>query len=333
MSLIRRRSPDVVDGDGPRTADGGAGTPTSGGRPSARHGTVRRLVQGLLVVVAGTAALSLAGPFALRPFADVAGAAGQVTVAFVLDFGGTPAKLVVGCVTVPDSDSRYDALTAFTASKGLAPPTFASSGLLCSIGGTPASGCGQVVAGGYEYWAYYTGGLGGWSYASSGAFATVTPGDVEGWRFQDPGTGRPNDPPPRSTARYGAICPSTPTTTTTPPAPPVTQATTPIPGGTTAGGGGPGTSGAHPHRAAKAPAAVAASGTTSTTTTTSTYPPDTTTSLPSTDVPPDPVVGVTSAAHHAVPGNGPDPLIVGGIVVAGLAIAAWFRWRRRPRTP
>ena len=168
MSLIRRRSPVAADGDRSRPP----------ARSRRRRSPLRRLVQGTLVVAAGTAALSLAGPFALRPFTDVAGAAGTVTVAFVLDFGGTPADEVVGCVTVPDTASRYDALTAFTQARGLAAPTYAPSGLLCSINGAPSSGCGQVVAGGYVYWSYFTGGQGGWTYASAGAFGTVTAGDV-----------------------------------------------------------------------------------------------------------------------------------------------------------
>ena len=178
----------------------------------------RRIGRGALVVAAGTAALALAGPLALRPFVDAAGAAGaagEVSVAFVLDFGpGTTP--VTGCVDVPASDNRYDALAAFASQQGLAQPTYNSSGLLCSINGIPSSGCGQVVAGGYIYWSYFTGGQGGWTYSSTGAFGTVTPGDVEGWRFQNPGSGRPNDPPPRSSARFAAICGSgtvTPPTT------------------------------------------------------------------------------------------------------------------------
>lgn len=328
MSLIRRRTPVVVDGDGSRRRGPGRLTRPDVPSPALRHRALRRFVQGALVVAAGTAALSLAGPFALRPFTDVAGAAGDVTVAFVLDFGGTPAQLVVGCVSVPDSDTRYDALTAFTQSRGLQAPTYAPSGLLCSINGTPATGCGQVVAGGrYIYWSYFTGGQGGWTYASTGAFGTVTTNDVEGWRFQDPGTGKPNDPAPRSTARYAAICATTPSpTTTTPGVRPATRE------GAAAGGGSGG--GAHRQRTARSAAGATSTTTsTSTTTTSSTYPAVTSTTLPDTSVPPDPEVGIASVAHHVTPGSGPDPIIVGGIIVAGLAIAAWFRWRKRPRTP
>ncbi len=63
---------------------------------------------------------------------------------------------------------------AFATEKGLVPPSYAPSGLLCSINLIPASGCGQSVAGGYIYWSYFTGSGGGWAYSSTGAFATVT---------------------------------------------------------------------------------------------------------------------------------------------------------------
>jgi len=290
----------------------------------------------------------LAGPFALRPFADVAGAAGTVTVAFVLDFGGSPAALVTGCVTVPDTDTRYDALSAFTASKGLAPPSYAPSGLLCSINGMPTSGCGQIVRGGYVYWSYFTGGPGSWSYSSTGASGTVTTNDVEGWRFQNPGSGRPNDPAPRATAVYRLHCSATPATTTTTTT--ATPTSAPASHAGTSGGGS-----AHPHATATAagggstgpagtpksgkgakseslvgsgsvtgPGTVAATGTSGSSDASGSYPP--------VSIPPDPEVGVVTP-HHVPPGGGPDPLIIGGIVVAGLAGAAWARWRRRPRTP
>jgi hypothetical protein len=320
MSITRRRSTAAIDGVTTRS--------TGNRRARAWH----RLGRGALIVAAGTAALALAGPMALRPFvdaADSAGAAGLVSVAFVLDFGpgSTP---VAGCVNVPDTDTRYDALSAFVHQEGMAPPTYAPSGLLCSINVVPATGCGQTVAGGYIYWSYFTGGSGGWSYSSTGASATVTPGDVEGWRFQNPGTGRPNDPAPRSTPRFNSICSAGSGTPSTNPG--------------TKGGTGPG-AGRHPHIRWGA-AAPAAAGTgrpggspttttsSSTTTTTSTYPSATDTSLPDISVPADPVAALAHAKHPAGgSGPGPDPLIIGGLLVAALGIAAFARWRRRLRTP
>ena len=163
MSITRRRATAATDEDSARSIG------------SRRVRTWRRVGRGALVVAAGTAALALAGPLALRPFVDAAGAAGaagDVTVAFVIDFGpGTTP--VVGCVDVPPTDNGYDALAAFASQEGIDQPTYNPSGLLCSINCIPSSGCGQVVAGGYIYWSYFTGAKGGWTYAIVGC---VRPG-------------------------------------------------------------------------------------------------------------------------------------------------------------
>jgi len=335
--------------------------PTCRTRGPARSGSWRRLATGSLCLAAASAALALAGPYALKPFADAAGAATEVGVAFVLDFGGDRGQ-VVGCVHVPASDNRYDALAAFTQQEHLAAPTYNDTGLLCSIGGIPVSGCGQPVGNRYIYWSYFTGpintdGSGPWHYSSTGAQAPVgacapAPGgglegcDVEGWRFQDPGTGLPNDPPPRTAADYAAICLSTVTTTTTTTTPPTpTAPTSPIGGPTTAvapsshgtpngsvatttlpsgsvvtttaptpaGPGGPQSTGA----------AHEATGHASTTTS----PPRSGTGGHAE------ALGSTPAEAHPSGGSGSVPLIVGGVLVAVLAIASVLRWRKRPRTP
>jgi MYXO-CTERM domain-containing protein len=271
---------------------------------------------------------------ALRPFVDAAGAAGaagDVAVAFVIDFGpGTTP--VVGCVDVPPSDNGYDALAAFASQEGIDQPTYNSSGLLCSINSVPSSGCGQAVAGGYIYWSYFTGGKGGWTYASSGAFGTVTPGEVQGWRFQNPGKGSPSDPAPRSPARYDSICGSGTTPTTAP----------------SGGSSGVKVRQSRVRRVTVTPAVAptvapvnnrSTSGSTTTvplSPTTTTYPPVTATSLPNISVPADPEKGLDSSKHSsgdAGGGPGPDPLIIGGLLIAALGVAAYTRWRRRPRTP
>jgi hypothetical protein len=352
MSVIRRRSPVAADADLARSRR----ARRNGRRPTSWAALAMR---GSLIVAGGTAALALAGPFALRPFADVAGAAGtagEVTVAFVLDFGGHPDREVTGCVTVPGSDNGYQALAAFTAERGLAAPTYNDTGLLCSINGDPASGCGQGVPGGYIYWSYFTGSDNRWTYADVGASQSVAKYDMQGWRFQDPGTGEPNDPPPHTAPDHDALCSATGVTTTT---------TTP---GAPAPGAAP-TGKHHAHKAAKTKKvkkAKAAAGTrgstcptsstittsttrpsiypTTTTTlpanctstsssTTSTYPPITTTTFPPISIPPDPDAGLASVSKHAPPGAGPDPLIVGGLLVGALAVAAYALWRRRTRLP
>ncbi len=312
-----------------------------------RPGVGRRLARGSLVVAAGTVALALAGPFALRPFVDVAhaaGTAGETSVAFVLDFGGSTSDQVVGCVTVPSSDDRYDALAAFVGQEHLAQPTFNASGLLCSINGIPASGCGTEVGDGYIYWAYWTGGPHGWTYSESGAQGAVGTDDVEGWRFENPGKANPSDPPPRTPARYGAICGSRGTTTTTsgggggkaggngdggsPSA--GTAATSPV--GAAATGTPAATQRTHPKKGSPGAtgqaggAASSVSGSTSPTATTPSASPAPST-IP-TAVPQDDV-----SAHDPGPGgSSPVPLVVGGLIVAALAIAAYVRSRRNPRT-
>ena len=207
MPIIRRRSTVAIDGD------------TAGSQRPRRARRWHRFGRTALIVASGSAALALAGPMGLRPFADTAeaaGAAAEVTVAFVIDFGkGTTP--VVGCVSVKASENRYAALSDFLTSKGMATPRYDSngSGLLCAINGVPSTGCGQISAGHYIYWSYFTGGSGGWSYASTGAFGTVTPRDVEGWHFQNPGVGNPSDPAPGGPSQYDSICAVGTTTTTT----------------------------------------------------------------------------------------------------------------------
>jgi hypothetical protein len=287
----------------------------------------RRLGRAALIVAAGTAALSLAGPFALRPFVDVAGAAGEageVSVAFVLDFGGPASDQVVGCVAVPASDNGYDALAAFASQEHLALPTYNSSGLLCSIDDVPATGCGQAVPGGYIYWSYFITQRDQWSYANTGAFATVTPDDVQGWRFQNPGADDPSAPPPRTPPAYHTLCPPVRAY------PPVRSAPAPVAGQPETGPGPTDTT----TTGVSLSAPAGSSKSTTTTTTTTTQPVPTTTSLPQTVIPPDPVTGVVAADRSSDGGGpGPDPLIVGGLLVAVLAIAAYARWRKRPRTP
>jgi hypothetical protein len=337
MSITRRRRSAATDGVAGRS-------PAAG-----RVRGWRRIALGGLVAAAGTAALSLAGPFALRPFvaaADAAGSAGKVSVAFVLDFDGPSADQVVGCVTVPASDTRYDALAAFVQKEGLTQPVYAPSGLLCSINGIPSSGCGQIVGRGYIYWAYFTGGARGWTYASTGASGTVGTDDVEGWRFENPGSGNPADPGPRTAPTYDSICSVTPPTTVP----------TGGSGGSSGGGGGQGSAPATTNPPTQHGTTVPTSGgssskahspTTSSTapsTTTSSTAPSTTTSTPSSDtstssagtsVSTDPTVGVALARHDSSGGSGPGPgpMIIGGLLIAAVAVAGYLRWRKRPHTP
>jgi hypothetical protein len=131
---------------------------------------------------------------------------GAVVVPVVIDFGSSSrAPVSVACVAVPAGASGAVALAAAMKALGDPDPVYASSGLLCSIGGYPAGGCGEATGGRYAYWAYYHGGA-RWSYAENGPAATlVQRGDVEGWRFQPNGTATPADPAPRAPSSVQAL--------------------------------------------------------------------------------------------------------------------------------
>jgi hypothetical protein len=307
--------------------------------------SLRRLVTTALFVAAASAALATAGPDALLPFRDAAGAASAVSVAFVVDFGGSIGT-VVGCVKVPSTDNGYFALTAFTQQENEAVPTFNPSGLLCSINGDPGSGCGQAMSSGYVYWSYWHGSSGAWQYSDTGAFATVQAGDVEGWRFQNPGTGRPNDPPPRSAPDYAAICgpvtPAAATTTTAPPSGPLSPGPQP---GPVPSGGGPAQSPQGPVGASTSPTARGAAstpttsvpsiahrgatGTTPVGATGSTAPPASTKSSAGQQQ------ALRASPTSASRGDGGSlaPLLIGGGIVAALVAASVLRWRRRSEAP
>lgn len=133
-------------------------------------------------------------------------ATGQVVVPVVIDDGSSGGAAVkVTCVSVPAGSSGAVALAAAADATGEPAPVYASSGLLCSIGGYPAAGCGAATGTRYAYWAYFHGGT-RWKYAENGPAATVVQrGDVEGWRFQPHGTATSADPPPRAASSVQAL--------------------------------------------------------------------------------------------------------------------------------
>jgi hypothetical protein len=260
------------------------------------------------------------------PFKDMVVGAVDVSVAFVVDFG--TAGLVTACVNVPAGDDGYGALEAFTQQENEAAPTYNNSGLLCSINGVPSSDCGQEVPGGYDYWAYWHGSTGTWIYANTGASGTVTKGDVEGWRFEDPGAGNPSDPPPRAAPDYAGICKSTTPTTA-----PITTVpvTTPTPASSSRPPPVPGSAGDQPSALGTAPASHAGA-----------------THAPSGDdadsTPPKGSSVATAGRHAKALGTSPSkahqggsdnatPLVITGAILVALASVTTFRWRRRPRMP
>jgi hypothetical protein len=316
----------------------------------------RRRVCVTLFIAAAASALAAAGPDALVPFRAVAGAAAsEVQVAFVIDFGGS-AHASVGCVKVPRGDTGYDALAAFTAQEHEQAPTYNTTGLLCSINDIPKSGCGQEVSDGYIYWSYWEAAAGKWQYASTGAFGAVTNGEIQGWRFQDPGKANPSDPPPTTPADFASICSSatSPTTTTTA----TTQATStstspttttvstdpststapPVSGPGKSNGSGPtSTSSSGKGTSSAKGAAHHSTRTTDPPTRAPTLKPDTAGSASTST---DPSGGshpqalrATATDDRSGSGDSAAPLIIGTLFILALLLVAVIRWRRRPGSP
>ncbi|HVB94452.1 MAG TPA: hypothetical protein VND67_09030, partial [Acidimicrobiales bacterium] len=287
---------------------------------------------------AASAVLASAGPDALLPFRDVAGAAADVSVAFVIDFGGSAGSFVK-CVTVPSGDTGLQALFAVST------PRLPADGspFVCALNGVPASGCGQVVSGGDIYWSYWHGTSGSWQYSNVGAGSVqVHNGDVEGWRFQNPGNGNPTDPPPRSSADYTAECGPLPpdTATTVVGTPPATApASAPAsPGSASAPSVATGSRlpGSSPGSSTSAPATTtpAHSGPSSTTPQAS---PGATANPKGSPTAPDSGPRAQSlralpASAHGGSGNAAAPALFGGLIVLALVGGTLFRWRKRPHT-
>ncbi len=309
----------------------------------------RWVVPTAMLIGAAAAALGPAGPDALVPFkAATAAAADSVYVALVVDlgqgYGGSP-RVVSGCVRVPPGKSGYDALTAFTQQMNWALPSYNNAGLLCTIDGYPQNGCGQVVGSGYDYWSYWHGDPGTWTYSSAGASRTMQTGDVEGWRFEDPGHGNPTDPPPTAAPDFASICASDMTSTTSAPttATPTTIATTntgPM-GSNPAGPAGstpPGSiassptsgSGQEPTNPGRP---VPGSGSGSPTTTRPTASGGSTAHTGNSGSPPPRTEALARAGSVQHNGGDSVPLLVGGFIVVIIGCGALYRWRRHPGVP
>ncbi|MGH9059015.1 MAG: hypothetical protein ACRDZY_05805, partial [Acidimicrobiales bacterium] len=131
-------------------------------------------------------------------------------VAFVVDFGsapGAPAGVTPACVSVPSSDTGTEALAELSRLEGWPAPTYADSGLLCSIDGFPKT-C-QTSGGPPEaYWSYWFG-TSQWTFANAGPASqsgSALTGQAQGWRFQPAGQGNGTDPPPRGPSDPATIC-------------------------------------------------------------------------------------------------------------------------------
>jgi len=132
-----------------------------------------------------------------------------VRVAVVIDFGTGATvrpRVVTRCIRVPTGSNGSDVLATLASDERVPAPSYAPSGLLCTIDGFPAAGCGAAPAGAYAYWSYWHGGR-TWTYADVGpAGFAVTTSDVEGWRYQPGGSGSASDPAPRFSPSFAAVC-------------------------------------------------------------------------------------------------------------------------------
>jgi hypothetical protein len=175
-------------------------------------------VVALVVAFAGAASASPSAWWAPLTTTGCAAASGASHAGLVVDFG-----TVTDAGTVPHSTPQAKCVTFGGTESGSQLLVDAGhvlsfdprSGLLCSIDGYPASGCGKATSAGYEYWSYWHGGS-KWTYATSGPDTTyVKSGGVEGWRFVS-GSDSSNERAPRYSPA-GPPCPTaTPTTTTRP---------------------------------------------------------------------------------------------------------------------
>lgn len=311
-------------------------------------------------VVSGLPLAAAGGSFAPRGntgLADAVTAAGSgVDVAIVVDYGlgsGISPRIIEKCLRVAAGTNGAQVLEDLAQAIGKPPPTYNASGLLCAIGGYPASGCGVQTGSGYYYWSYWHGSGASWSYATAGPGTwAVHSGDVEGWRYENPGSGNPTDPPPAAPASYASICPTvTPTTPVPAPAAPSNaspQAPAPSVGSTPGQQGAigssspPGTAISPAHPGGQPPTTDAKAPASSTMKAPALRPPSTTTlhSAASNDGTGSKhqalALGASAAAGHHGGGGGAGglvALVVSLVVAGGLGVAAYLRWRRRPASP
>jgi hypothetical protein len=227
--------------------------------------TASRLMARLVVVLAVVAAV-LVVPGALDPHglalpgaacAQAAPAAeGTQRIAVAVDPGVLGGGAGSICVEVPVGASGADVLVARAQALGRPVPRWASNGLLCALDGVPASGCGERIDGAYNYWAYFLGDGGSWSYAGTGpALRRATSARTEGWHFVA-GAGNASDPPPRFSPAANAICPPPPPPPPVTSSPPAAGPATPDAPGNPGSAGGQAVSGGGPGGAASTPSTV-----------------------------------------------------------------------------
>jgi hypothetical protein len=268
---------------------------------------------------AGVAALVVAGtivvPAAAGAPSATCGAADQIRVRVIVDFGdapGAPPGVSDVCVPVADRTTGAELLAARARQLGTPQPRY-EGGFLCAIDGVPESGCGRD-SGADNYWSYWHGDAGRWTYANTGAASwRLRDGDVEGWRFAGT-TAERNASPPRAAA---TSCPAVAATTlapaprTTAPSGPATTvpATAPL----TAPGAPATTAGSANPPAAQSPATTAPVSSTTSSTRSATVE----------------NASSTRSNRDDRGGGAPVGLLAVAAAIVALGIAAGVRFRRR----
>jgi hypothetical protein len=282
-------------------------------------------------------------------------ASGQVCLGVVVDDGNGSAATQAAQVAPGSSD--LDAMNAAGDTV-----TQNNAGLVCAIDNYPPNGlqnCLGTAGGLYYYWSYWQGDpyTNTWTYGEVGpAEHTVSAGQtyVEGWRYQDPGPDNKNATKPAVTpaAAFAQACPgvapvapasggggppagggaggSVTSTTSVPATPPPPAATSPESGATapaiTSGGSHTAPSTKTPPSGGTTGPNAQSSGTGSSTPTTS----GTATTAP-TPKRTAAKLALTNAGRRGDSGGDPAlPIVLVALLIALIAGAAWFRWRRRP---
>ena len=160
---------------------------------------MKRLGGGALALLVWAAALVL--PAVALP--TVACAAEGPRAALVVDTGDSVHRF---CVALPDDRvSGLELITLAGEQHGLSYRFGYGGAAVCMLAdvGTTADDCFERYP---DFWGYWRGGEGGWTWSSTGAGdTTVRDGDVEGWSWGSGSDGSSHPRPPETS--FGSVCP------------------------------------------------------------------------------------------------------------------------------
>jgi hypothetical protein len=197
-------------------------------------GLVSSLVVALVGLLGALVALSVsAGPAAAAGSCSGPIGEGQIRVVMVVDPGDSgPRAPMATCLVVAAGTSGSKILAQRAAELGLPAPRYAGSGLLCGLDGFPAATCPVNNGDSYDFWAYFNGSGGAWSFGHDNPFVRrMVDGEIMGWRYTT-GSNEGNAQQPRIAPSGSLFPPLTPALS----APPAPAPTAPPAGGSGTGG-------------------------------------------------------------------------------------------------